>query len=69
MWSIEIDDLCLFWTIFGTFIFNLFMTPPKHKEKSENALYHPLNFEKGLVPPKILNVVAQFFFIKCLRNN
>ena len=44
----KIDDLGLFWTIFGTFLVNLFMTPPKN---SKNALYPPKQSEKGLVPP------------------
>ena len=53
-------DHGLSWTIFVTFLVNLFMAPPKDKEKalippenSENAPpTPPKNFEKDLVPPK-----------------
>ena len=62
---IKIDDLGPFWTIFGTFLVNLFMTPPNDKEEaltplknSENALYPPKKFEKGLVPTKMLKMVC-----------
>ena len=53
----KIDDLGLFRTIFGTFLVNWFMTPPKDKEEalirpknSENAPYPSKNIENVLVP-------------------
>ena len=53
-WSpIKIDDLGLFWTIFGTFLVNLSMTLSKDKENLWPPL--PLNILKmHSTPPKNL---------------
>ena len=51
----KIDDLGLFRTIFGTFLVNWFMTPPKDKEE---ALTPPLIILKmPSTPPKKLKKV------------